>query len=991
MIKKMGYISILLIFFVISGIVLLLQKDNISEAYYHRWSFENVYGTPNDIVGANMTVIGRKRNLSGSTNQEKTRNVSQNENWKNIGEITWEFSNINNGDKICVVEYINNYYTNGSNKLQAGYIGIWCEGAQSSIYKKMSNTNQCIEYINNRGKTVNERFKITLYYDVYFTLNKNGGTGGSNNLVYSTYEQKVTTALFLPKREGYKFNGYYTSSIGGTQVVNSSGNFVWSRDDCYPTTLYAQWTINSYTLTMNANGGSISSNSNWTGSGASVKKIVKYDSQYGTLPTSSNISRLGYTFNGWWTTSTSGNEVTSLTIMGAGNRTIYAHWIANGYTLTADANGGTISSTSGWTINGDKAIKTVKYNNSYGTLPTPIREGYTFKGWYTQLSGGSKVSSSTKMDSTSGTTIYAQWSANVYHIVLRGNDDEQQYYENMLNDPSFEKREWEIYQGEGIFVENNETYVHTGNTSLAMLAINDLNNDNIIKTIEEYRLDENHVYYISVYGIKLVETENTIINCLWSDLFSEEIVIENVNEWSKYSWVLDKGLFSSGYYPLMFLCNTNGEVNGIVLDDALIVDLTLLFGEGNEPDKEWCDEFLEEFKEPSIEVFYGSPLPKITPPNSKVGYTFEGYFDVNEDAGGVKYYNSDGSSARNWDKAEDGILYAKWTANKYSIVFDKNGGSGSMSNQIMTYDKASNLTTNTYTRQGYYFVGWSKTKLGVQSTIPTSNIYKDGESVKNLVSSGSVTLYAVWLDTWANHATTPTGSGSSTSPYIIDSAEDLAWMINNHGSALKYFKQTKAINLSEYNWYPIGTSNKPFKGVYDGQGFAIDNMNIPNITNAGNKKIQSNVGLFGFVNSATITNIYLTNANVYGNDGVGLIASNSTNTTINANVIENCKIYAENKFGALVAISTSGTIKNNLIYVTTSGGTSTSGLYNGSITIDSNLVEENGKRSKTIGSFTDWAKVFNRLLPDDIVWIGEVESSKATSSDIENWINGTLD
>ena len=80
------------------------------------------------------------------------------------------------------------------------------------------------------------------------------------------------------------------------------------------------------------------------------------------------------------------------------------------------------------------------------------------------------------------------------------------------------------------------------------------------------------------------------------------------------------------------------------------------------------------------------------------------------------------------DSASGKTIYAHWTVNTYSIVFDKNGGSGSMSNQSMTYDKASNLTTNT----------------------------KDEESVKNLVASGSITLYAVWLDTWANHTTTPT-------------------------------------------------------------------------------------------------------------------------------------------------------------------------------------------------------------------------------------------
>ena len=478
-------------------------------------------------------------------------------------------------------------------------------------------------------------------------------------------------------------------------------------------------------------------------------------------------------------------------------------------------------------------MKMVEIGELHGTLPTSSnisRTGYTFDNWWTSGSGGSRVYTTTVMNSTSGATIYAHWTPNIYKITL----DKQS---------------------------------GSGGT------------------------DEIYLKY------------NT-------------------------AWCSDR----------------NGTIT----------------------------------------------ITSITKP-TRTGYTFGGYY-TDKNGAGTEIINASGSitGSKTYIASAD-TLYAKWTANTYSIVFDKNGGSGSMSNQSMTYDKASNLTTNTYTRQGYYFVGWSKTKLGVQSTIPTSDIYKDEASVNNLATSGSITLYAVWLDTWANHVTTPTGSGSSTSPYIIDSAEDLAWMINNHGSALKYFKQTKAINLSEYNWYPIGTGDKPFKGVYDGQGFAIDNMNIPNITNAGNKKIQSNVGLFGFVNSATITNIYLTNANVYGNDGVGLIASNSTNTTINANVIENCKIYAENKFGALVAISTSGTIKNNLIYVTTSGGTSTSGLYNGSITIDSNLVEENGKRSKTLGSFTDWAKVFNRLLPDDIVWIGEVESSKATSSDIENWINGTLD
>ena len=313
-----------------------------------------------------------------------------------------------------------------------------------------------------------------------------------------------------------------------------------------------------------------------------------------------------------------------------------------------------------------------------------------------------------------------------------------------------------------------------------------------------------------------------------------------------------------------------------------------------------------------------------------------------------------------------------------------------MSNQSMTYDKASNLTTNTYTRQGYYFVGWSKTKLGVQSTIPTSNIYKDEASVNNLATSGSITLYAVWLDTWANHATTPTGSGSSTSPYIIDSAEDLAWMINNHGSALKYFKQTKAINLSKYNWYPIGTSDKPFKGVYNGQGYEITNLNIPEITNASGNKIQSDIGLFGYTSGGEITGVYIKNATIYGKDNVGLIVSNATSTKINSNIIESSKINASRNYGAVAGKISGGEIKYNLVYVTTNGGTSTNGLYTGSTTLSTNLVENNGTRNK-VGTedLTGWGKVFNRLLPSAISWGAKV--TPATSIDLDDWVDKKID
>ena len=69
------------------------------------------------------------------------------------------------------------------------------------------------------------------------------------------------------------------------------------------------------------------------------------------------------------------------------------------YTVTFNANGGSVSSSS----------KAVTQGSTYGSLPTPTRNGYTFDGWYTQASGGSRVTSSTRVNLTGNQTLYAHW------------------------------------------------------------------------------------------------------------------------------------------------------------------------------------------------------------------------------------------------------------------------------------------------------------------------------------------------------------------------------------------------------------------------------------------------------------------------------------------------------------------------------------------------------------------------------------------------------
>lgn len=74
-----------------------------------------------------------------------------------------------------------------------------------------------------------------------------------------------------------------------------------------------------------------------------------------------------------------------------------------------NANGGTVSATDRYLTNGD----------ALGTLPTPTRTGYTFEGWYTAASGGTKLAATTTV--SANTTCYAHWTANSYTIIYNAN------------------------------------------------------------------------------------------------------------------------------------------------------------------------------------------------------------------------------------------------------------------------------------------------------------------------------------------------------------------------------------------------------------------------------------------------------------------------------------------------------------------------------------------------------------------------------------------
>lgn len=80
--------------------------------------------------------------------------------------------------------------------------------------------------------------------------------------------------------------------------------------------------------------------------------------------------------------------------------------------LTLNANGGTVSQTGGY----------VYYGQTYGDMPVPTKTGYDFDGWYTASTGGSKITSSTTVSTTSTSQIlYAHWTPHQYIITFDAN------------------------------------------------------------------------------------------------------------------------------------------------------------------------------------------------------------------------------------------------------------------------------------------------------------------------------------------------------------------------------------------------------------------------------------------------------------------------------------------------------------------------------------------------------------------------------------------
>ena len=141
----------------------------------------------------------------------------------------------------------------------------------------------------------------------------------------------------------------------------------------------------------------------------------------------------------------------------------------------------------------------------------------------------------------------------------------------------------------------------------------------------------------------------------------------------------------------------------------------------------------------SVTATYNAAMPSITKP-TKTGYTFGGYY-TSTNGGGTQYYTANGASARTWNIAENTTLYAKWTANQYTITYKDQGNvafSGTHASTPPTKHTYGTATTlKTATKTGYTFDGW----------------HTDAACTNKVTSLGAtaytanITLYAKWTAT----------------------------------------------------------------------------------------------------------------------------------------------------------------------------------------------------------------------------------------------------
>ena len=240
--------------------------------------------------------------------------------------------------------------------------------------------------------------EITLYakWEIItytITYNLNGGDNSNDNPAsYNIEDEDIT--LQPATRTGYTFEGWFTEAEFETEIE------IIETDSVTNYSLYAKWSIITYTITYELNGGD-NSNDN----------PESYDIETADI-TLANATRTGYTFEGWFEEATFSTQVTIIAHGSYGEITLYAKWESITYTITYNLNGGDNS-------NDNPANYDIEDEDI--TLKPATRTGYPFEGWFEEETFSTQVTIIAH-GSHGEITLYAKWETIEYSITYHLND-----------------------------------------------------------------------------------------------------------------------------------------------------------------------------------------------------------------------------------------------------------------------------------------------------------------------------------------------------------------------------------------------------------------------------------------------------------------------------------------------------------------------------------------------------------------------------------------
>ena len=256
--------------------------------------------------------------------------------------------------------------------------------------------------------------KLTVTYPTSYTVTfgkvtSNGVDKGSvtatgddgATLTSGKYVAKGSATFTASNVTGYTFQKWSTSSTYGSGSQLSTSNPYTMTSIAANKTVYAQYLVDTYTITYNLNGGS---NPGGAATSFTVENSV-------TLPTP---TKTGYTFSGWYANSdlSTGGVQTTIAAGSTGNKEYWAKWTPNTYTVHFHRNGGT----------GDVVEQAFTYDVAQNlTANSYTRTGYSFAGWALTTDGDVTYADEEEVSNLTATNsatyhLYAKWTANEYTV-----------------------------------------------------------------------------------------------------------------------------------------------------------------------------------------------------------------------------------------------------------------------------------------------------------------------------------------------------------------------------------------------------------------------------------------------------------------------------------------------------------------------------------------------------------------------------------------------